>query len=96
MPEPLSGRSDLWSLLHWLEARESVVQVADDLYMAAEHVRAAEARVRETLGGRSGLGPADFREALDVTRKHLIPLLNFFDTRGTTLRVGEGRSVPEA
>lgn len=96
MPEPLSGRRDLWSLLHWLEAGNAVVQVADDLYMASDHVRAAEARVRETLGGRSGLGPADFREALDVTRKHLIPLLNFFDTRGTTLRVGDGRSVPEA
>jgi selenocysteine-specific elongation factor len=94
LPEELKGRTDLWSLLHWLEREGSLAQVADDLYVAEEHLTAAEARVREALGGRSGLGPADFRDALDVTRKHLIPLLNFFDTRGVTLRLEDGRSVP--
>lgn len=94
MPEELKDRADLWSLLHWLEREGSVAQVADDLYVASEHLTAAEARVRDALGGRSGLGPADFRDALDVTRKHLIPLLNFFDTRGVTLRLEDGRSVP--
>ena len=38
--------------------------------------------------------PADFREVLPVSRKHLIPLLNFFDGAGVTLRDAEGRSVP--
>jgi selenocysteine-specific elongation factor len=95
LPEPLATRSDLWSILHWLEQEGRVEQVADNLYVTTEHIRAAEARVRDALGGRTGLGPADFRDALDVTRKHLIPLLNFFDTRGTTLRLGDGRSVPK-
>ena len=95
LPEPLAGRADLWSILHWLEAEGRLEQVADNLYVATEHVRAAEASVRSVLGGRTGLGPADFRDALDVTRKHLIPLLNFFDARGTTLRLDDGRSVPE-
>lgn len=94
LPPSLAERDDLWSLLHWLEAEGRLEQVADNLYVASEHVRAAENSVRGTLGGRTGLGPADFRDALDVTRKHLIPLLNFFDTRGTTLRLDEGRSVP--
>ncbi len=51
-------------------------------------------RIRESLGGRSDLGPAAFRDALPVTRKHLIPLLNYFDGLGVTLRRGEGRDVP--
>jgi selenocysteine-specific elongation factor len=96
LPEPLGRRSDLWSLLHWLVAEERLVQVADDLYVTTRHVREAQDRVRAVLGGRTGLGPADFRDALDVTRKHLLPLLNFFDTQGTTLRLEEGRSVPSA
>ncbi|MDZ7779879.1 MAG: selenocysteine-specific translation elongation factor [Gemmatimonadota bacterium] len=94
LPEPLAGRPDLWSLLYWLEERGVVEQVADDLYVGRDHLRAAEERVRASLGGRVGLGPADFRDALDVTRKHLIPLLNYLDTRGVTLRREDGRSVP--
>ncbi len=95
LPEELAERADLWSLLHWLEREGVVEQVADDLYVSADALRGAEDRVREVLGGRQGLGPADFREALDVTRKHLIPLLNFFDVRGVTLRLADGRSVPK-
>ena len=95
LPAELAGRADLWSLLHWLEREGAVEQVADDLYVSSDALRAAEARVREALGGREGLGPADFREALDVTRKHLIPLLNYLDVRGVTLRLADGRSVPE-
>ena len=94
-PEELAARGDLWALLHWLQREGAIEQVADDLYVDSEALRGAEARVRASLGGREGLGPADFREALDVTRKHLIPLLNFLDTRGVTLRLADGRSVPE-
>ncbi|MEX2467181.1 MAG: selenocysteine-specific translation elongation factor [Gemmatimonadota bacterium] len=94
LPEPLASRPDLWSLLHWLEAQGALEQVADNLYVSSDHIRSAEVRVRDVLGGRTGLGPADFRDALDVTRKHLIPLLNFFDTRGTTVRLDDGRTVP--
>jgi hypothetical protein len=47
----------------------------------------------EALGGEGGFGPADFREVLDLTRKHLLPLLRHFDTEGITTRVGDERSV---
>jgi len=47
------------------------------------------------LGGREGLGPADFRDVLPVSRKHLIPILNYFDGAGVTLRDADGRSVPQ-
>jgi len=45
------------------------------------------------LGGREGLGPADFREVLPVTRKHLLPILVYLDTRGVTQRLDDGRRV---
>ncbi len=93
LPEDVARRGDLWSLLHRLEVEGALRKVSDALYVDAGAVAAAEERVRRLLGGRSGLGPADFREALDVSRKHLLPLLNHFDTIGLTLRIGDGRSV---
>jgi hypothetical protein len=68
--------------------------VADGVYLASRALDGAAARVREALGGRSGLGPADFKDPLPVSRKRLIPLLNYFDGLGVTLRSGDGRDVP--
>src|SRR5690606_25892598 len=93
LPADLADRRDLWSLLHRLEADGALRKVSDTLYVGADVLRAAEERVRSTLGGRSGLGPADFREALAVSRKHLLPLLNYFDVQGVTLRRDDGRTV---
>ena len=61
--------------------------------MAAEALEAAVQEVRKTLAGQGGLGPADFREALPVTRKHLIPLLGWMDREGVTIRRSDGREV---
>jgi hypothetical protein len=73
-----------------------VRQVADGLYVPSDELEGAASRIREALGGRTRLGPADFRDVLPVTRKHLIPLLNFFDGEGTTVRGDGGRDVPVA
>ncbi|MDX1493306.1 MAG: selenocysteine-specific translation elongation factor [Longimicrobiales bacterium] len=95
LPAEITNRGDFLPLLRTLEEAGSVRQVSETLYVSTDELDAAEARIRSTLGGRTGLGPADFRDALPVTRKHLIPLLNHFDGRGITLRTGEGRDVPE-
>jgi selenocysteine-specific elongation factor len=94
LPDDLRARKDFWSLVHRLEELGLVRQVADGLYLGCAELDAAESRIREQLGGREDLGPADFRDVLPVTRKRLIPLLNYFDGRGTTVRGAGGRAVP--
>ena len=94
LPDALRVRKDLWSLVRRLEGLGVVRQVAEGLYVTSTELELATRRVQEMLGGRKNLGPADFREALPVTRKRLIPLLNFFDGRGTTIRGEDGRDVP--
>lgn len=94
LPPELRARSDFWPLLRHLEAADLIRSVTDGLYASARALDEAEARVRRELGGRTDLGPADFRAALPVTRKHLIPLLNYFDSRGATVRQPSGRDVP--
>jgi len=96
LPDDLTGRSDFWPLVRHLESTGRVKLVADGLYVASDEVDAAVQRIRDALGGRDALGPADFRAVLPVSRKHLIPLLNYFDGTGVTLRQEQGRSVPEA
>lgn len=95
IPDDLRGRPDFKSLLRRLEKRDDVRAVADGLYVASSELDAATTRIRSTLAGRTGLAPADFRDALPVTRKHLIPLLTYFDGVGTTRRHPDGRDVPE-
>jgi selenocysteine-specific elongation factor len=93
-PVSLKDRGDLWSLLKFLEGEGIVSTVADGYYVNTSALEKGIAEVRETLGGQAGLGPSSFRDALPVTRKHLIPLLNHLDGLGVTLRSDEGRYVP--
>jgi len=94
LPPELTGRDDFWSIVRHLEKSGRIRTVADGYYVGVEVLEAAVARVRELLGGQTGLGPGDFREALPLTRKHLIPLLTYLDGQGTTTRLDDGRDVP--
>lgn len=96
LPDDLRGRGDLRSLVRRLEQLDTVRAVADGFYVTSEELERAAERIAETLQGRRDLGPADFREALPVSRKWLIPLLNYFDGRGVTTRHDGGRDVPPA
>jgi selenocysteine-specific elongation factor len=96
LPAELTDRSDFGSLLRRLEQSGTVHQVADGFYLMRDVLDEAVARVREQLAGRTDLGPSDFREVLPVSRKWLIPLLNYLDGQGVTVRRGGGRDVPEA
>ncbi len=93
LPAEVAASSDLWPLLRLLEDEGSLVALEDGLYAWKAAVDAAATDVVRALGGRSGLGPADFKDVLPVTRKHLLPLLAHLDRVGVTLRRGDGREV---
>lgn len=71
-----------------------LIALDQDLYISTPALEGAIDAVRSVLGGREGLGPADFREALPVTRRHLLPILAWFDQQGVTDRRDDGRAVP--
>lgn len=81
------------AVLDFLAAKGRVRLLGDSYWTATETLADAAARVARQLGGREGLGPADFREVLPVTRKHLIPVLAHFDATGLTMREAAGRRV---
>jgi len=47
------------------------------------------------MGGGKAMAPGEFRQALGLTRKYLIPLLEHMDRAGVTKRTSEGRVVVE-
>lgn len=94
-PEHFRADPALGALVEELVRRGALVELDHTLYLEGTAARKAVAEVRRRLGGREGLGPADFREALPVTRRHLLPILAWLDRTGVTIRdAGGERTVP--
>ncbi len=93
LAEKVDTREEIRDILRLMEEDGDVLVLEGDLYFWREAVTKAGRDVVEALGCEGGLGPADFREVLALTRKHLLPLLRHFDTRGITTRMGDERSV---
>ncbi|MBI4538463.1 MAG: selenocysteine-specific translation elongation factor [Gemmatimonadetes bacterium] len=94
LPADLLARRDLWPLLKLLEEEGKIVPLADQIFASESAIREATALLRTRLGGRSGLGPTAFKTVFPISRKHLIPLLEYFDRTGITVRTGGEREVP--
>ena len=92
---PEAARSDpaFLALVRRLEEDGRLVQLEPGLLVDAEALEAGIARTVDALGGATGLGPADFREVLPVTRRHLLPILRYLDRTGVTRNTGDVREV---
>jgi len=82
---------DSMSVLKLLERQGRVVQVAPDRYYAAPALDRLEAVLRSALADGKDKSPSELRDALGVSRKYLIPLLEYADRTGLTQRRATGR-----
>jgi len=73
-------------------AREGVVEQMDqERYAAAPALAEFRAALEATLTELGSATPAELRDRLGLTRKYLIPLLEWADRRGVTRREGDAR-----
>jgi len=73
-------------------AREGVVEQMDqERYAAATALAEFRAVLEATLTELGSATPAELRDRLGLTRKYLIPLLEWADRRGVTRRTGDAR-----
>jgi selenocysteine-specific elongation factor len=79
---------ELFQLL--VEARK-LVRVKDSLYFHTQALDAIQDKLVAMLRERKEIGPGDIKDLLGISRKYAIPLLEFFDSRRVTARVGERR-----
>jgi selenocysteine-specific elongation factor len=76
--------------LETLLASGALVKVGSDVYRG-EQLAEIRARLEDTLRRRTSITPAEFRDLLDTSRKFAVPLLEWFDAAGVTLRSGDAR-----
>jgi selenocysteine-specific elongation factor len=90
--EAATGRRDLGAILRLAAAGGRVEAVERDRYYA----RAALDRFMQTLtemGREADIVPSAVRERLGISRKFLIPLLEWADGKGLTVRIGDVRRL---
>ncbi len=69
----------------------ALIRLKEDLIYHREAVAAAQSRLEGYLSDREDISASEFRDLLGITRKHAIPLLEYFDTARVTFRVGDKR-----
>lgn len=72
---------------------ERVVQVEADRFYHATAVSALIGRLRRSMEAGREYSPADLRDSLGISRKFLIPFLEFCDRQRVTERRGTGRAL---
>jgi selenocysteine-specific elongation factor len=90
-----TGRRDIGAVLRLAASRGQVEAVEPDRYYEGSALQRFKEAIREV--GRSGdIHPAALRDRLGISRKFLIPLLEWADVRGLTVRSGAGRRLASA
>jgi selenocysteine-specific elongation factor len=89
---PVAGASRAFDSMLALGA---LVKVGDDLYRGSQ-ISQIRARLEAFLSERNRMTPAEFRDLLGTSRKYAVPLLEWLDVRGVTIRDGDYRTLRKA
>jgi selenocysteine-specific elongation factor len=83
----------LLEVLRVMEREKRVVRVSPELYFLPDALERMQAGLRGHLRTARDITPATFRDLFDTSRKYAIPLLEYFDRTGITVRVGDVRRL---
>jgi len=86
-------RKALLELLIVLESQGAVAKVATELYFSSVPLEKAKTSLTTYFSSHGEITAAGFRDLLGISRKTAIPLLEYFDRTGLTLRVGDVRKL---
>jgi selenocysteine-specific elongation factor len=82
-------------LLDLLVRQGKLIKVKDGLYFHKEGIQTLQARLVALLKDKGEMQPVDFKEMTQLSRKFMIPLLEYFDRMKVTMRVGDKRVLRE-
>lgn len=83
----------LQEVLGVLVERGLVVKVSSELYFAKGAIEEMGEKLRRFLEREGRITPAAFRDLIEASRKYTIPLLDYFDRSGLTVRSGDYRRL---
>jgi selenocysteine-specific elongation factor len=86
-------RNRISEVIRLLEREGSVVRVTSDMYFLASSIEELRATLRNYLTEKGEMTAASFRDLIGSSRKYTIPLLEYFDRDGLTIRIGDARRL---
>jgi selenocysteine-specific elongation factor len=87
------GRGKLTEVVRLLERDGSVVRATSELYFLASSIEQLRTTLKNFLLEKGEMTAASFRDLIGSTRKYTIPLLEYFDRDGLTIRIGDVRRL---
>jgi selenocysteine-specific elongation factor len=83
------SHAEVLAALDCLVSRDELVRVQRDVWLPAEQLRELEERAVLLARPSGGITVADLRDALGITRKYAVALLEHLDSTGMMIRRGE-------
>ncbi len=89
------GRAKIKDVLALLVKEGSLIKVKEELFFDRDAIEELEGRLRAHFAENKEMSTQDFKEMTGLSRKFLIPLAEYYDRTGVTIRVGEVRRLRE-
>jgi len=80
-------------VLHMLIDEKCIVKTKDDLYFDAREIEKLEQKLIAFLKEKESITTPEFKAMTGVSRKYVIPLIEYFDSINLTIRVGDTRQL---
>ena len=80
-------------LLKIAESGGKIVEISEQLYLSVKTLGKIQTQIRNLMNDGSGKTMAEIRDALGTTRKYAVPLCEYFDRTGFTVRKDDLRSL---
>jgi len=80
-------------VLQMLIDEKQVVKTKDDLYFDAEAIARLENDLTDFLKKNEKISTPEFKDMTGISRKYVIPLIEYFDSINLTIRVGDLRQL---
>jgi len=77
--------------LQWLLSTGELVKIDEGLYLHRDALANAESLIRDYLSKHPNITVSQFRDLIGSSRKFVVPLLEYFDSKRVTRRVGDAR-----
>jgi len=70
-----------------------IVKIKEELYFHSDAVESLKQRLVDFLGENGEISTPQFKEMTGASRKYVIPLIEYFDAKNVTIRIGDIRKL---
>lgn len=88
-----ADRSHAKDVLMLLVEEGKLIKIKEDLYFDAGAVKNLQRRLVDFLTAHGEISTPQFKEMTGASRKYVIPLIEYFDARNVTIRIGDIRKL---